>query len=67
MKSVLCFSGLFAFFLLLSFLMACPSPPPEATRPRLSREQFDSIMRADMPRPRVRRSKEQLQGQEEWE
>lgn len=53
------------FFLL--FLTACPSPPSEEVRQALTQEQYDSIMKADMPPLRVRRSKEQLQSQEEWE
>ncbi|MCB0592627.1 MAG: hypothetical protein H6557_31480 [Lewinellaceae bacterium] len=68
MKRFLMLSKLAIFFLLLSFLTACPAPPPEEVRKPLTREQYDSLMRVDMPRPKVRRLKEQLQGQEEeWE
>lgn len=68
MKGFLVASKLAVFALFLFFLTACPVPPPDKGRQPLTREQYDSLMRADMPRPKARRLKEQLQGQEEeWE
>ncbi len=68
MKSLLTFSKLAVVLFSQFLLAACPSPPPEEVREPLTPEQYDSIMRAEMPPLRVRRSKEQLQVQEEeWE
>ncbi|MCB0551266.1 MAG: hypothetical protein KDD19_27090 [Phaeodactylibacter sp.] len=67
MKNLSALSRLVLVLFFLLFLMACPSPTPEEVQQPLTREQYDSIMKADMPPLRVRRSKEQLQSQEGWE
>ncbi|MCB9304624.1 MAG: hypothetical protein H6566_28655 [Lewinellaceae bacterium] len=68
MRSLMILSRLSFFFISFFMLTACPNPEPEEVRVQLTPEQYDSLLRADVPTPRIRRQKEQLQSQgDEWD